>query len=166
MNWGGCPPNLQSINLDGNEITSINWEGCPPLLKTSDLSCNEITSINWEGCPPNLQSIYLYCNKITTMNWGGCPPNLRFIYLHGNKITTMNWEDCRNEFIEHFGYDERFFKEYLEHKKSPSFIPYLPLVCKNKKELYYEIVHKLSTPPNGFLFLEDLQEMKDLGFVV
>ena len=87
------------------------------------------------------------------------------IYLRSNNITTMNWEGCRNEFIENFS-NRSYLQEYLEHKKSPNFIPYLPIVCKNKKEIYYELVHKLSTPPNGFLFLEDIEEMKSLGFVV
>jgi hypothetical protein len=102
--------------------------------------------------------------NITTMNWKDCP-ELTEIILSGNKITRMNWKGCRNEFIKYFGYNIDL-NHYIEYKKSPNFIPYLPMGCKNKKEIYYELVHKLSTPPNGILFLEDLEEMKSLGFVV
>jgi hypothetical protein len=98
------------------------------------------------------------------MNWEGCLPGLTKILLEHNKITEMKWEGCRNKFITNFG-NHKYLKEYLEYKKSDDFIPYLPTVCKNKKEIYYEIVHKLSTPPNGCLFLEDLQEMKSLGLI-
>jgi Leucine-rich repeat (LRR) protein len=144
-----------------NKITEINWEGCPPGLTEINLGWNKITYMNWKGCPPGLTEINLRDNNITKMNWKGCPPELTKIDLCYNKITHMNWEGCRNDFITNF-YDNKL-EEYLEYKKSKDFIPYLPIVCKNKKEIYYELVHKLSTPPNGCLFLEDLEEMKSLG---
>jgi hypothetical protein len=56
------------------------------------------------------------------------------INLGNNNITTINWEGCRNEFIKSF-YNDDYLKEYLEYKKSPNFIPYLPIVCKNKKKI-------------------------------
>jgi hypothetical protein len=142
----------------------MNWEGCPPGLTEINLGFNKITEMNWEGCPPGLTEINLGFNKITEMNWEGCPPGLTTINLHHNKIKEINWKGCRNEFITEF-YNNKYLEEYLEYKKSKDFIPYLPIVCKNKKEIYHELVHKLSTPPNGCLFLEDLEEMKSLGFI-
>jgi hypothetical protein len=103
-------------------------------------------------------------NKIKFINWEGCPPGLTEIEVRHHENPCMNWEDCRNESIDNFGLGTTYLKnQYLKHKNSPIFIPYLPVVCKNKKEIYYELVHKLSTPPNGCLFLEDVEDMKNLG---
>jgi hypothetical protein len=159
MNWDSCPSCLTTIDLGGNEITEMNWDSCPSCLTTIDLRGNELTEMNWDSCPSCLTTIDLGNNKITQMNWEGCPHGLETIYLGGNKITQMNWDSCRNEFIT--GLKNPYYSDYLKHKQSKNFIPYLPIVSKEKKELHYALSHIWWSCPNGIRYLEEVQELKE-----
>jgi hypothetical protein len=60
-------------------------------------------------------------------------------------------------------YPKNFYKDYLEYKKTDAFIPYLPIVCKNKKELHYELNSIWWKCPDGILFKEDVKELANSG---
>jgi Leucine-rich repeat (LRR) protein len=115
--------------------------------------------MNWDSCPNSLTEINLSKNELSEINWVGCPPGLTTIGLSYNKITQMNWDSCRNEFITRLA--NPYFSDYLIHKQSKNFIPYLPIVSKEKKELHYSLSHIWWSCPNGIRYLEDVQELKE-----
>jgi hypothetical protein len=95
------------------------------------------------------------------MKWKGCPPGLQYIYIEDNYLESMNFDYCRNVYIKEM---DIYHEEYYDHTLSDKFIPYLPLVSKEKKELHYEFESIWWSCPNGVRYLEDVQELKeDLG---
>jgi hypothetical protein len=84
MNWEGAPNSLQTVYLNGTQITEMNWEGAPSSLREVFLRGNHITKMNWEGAPSSLHTVNLRYNQITEMNWEGAPSSLRIVYLSGN----------------------------------------------------------------------------------
>jgi Leucine-rich repeat (LRR) protein len=84
---------LYSLNLAGNQITSLNSVvGLPDVLQSLDLSYNQISSfIPTSSLPMGLTDLYLNNNKITGFtSTTPYPTNLQNLYLNNNLLTSFN----------------------------------------------------------------------------
>ena len=84
---------LYSLNLAGNQITSLNSVvGLPDSLQSLDLSYNQISSfIPTSSLPMGLTDLYLNNNKITGFtSTTPYPTNLQNLYLNNNLLTSFN----------------------------------------------------------------------------
>jgi len=84
---------LYSLNLAGNQITSLNSVvGLPDVLQSLDLSYNQISSfIPTSSLPTGLTDLYLNNNKITGFtSTTPYPTNLQNLYLNNNLLTSFN----------------------------------------------------------------------------
>ncbi len=107
--------------------------------------------MNWIDCP-NLFQISLTGNQIKELNWKNAPTNFN-IDLRDNQITgkKLNWRDvpldaniCIN------GNNCIVFEEYKVLLKSGNYIPPLPEITREYKELliYPLITEYFCIPPN------------------
>ncbi len=138
------PSDATAINLEYRGITEMSWEGAPQNLKVINLVYNKITEMSWEGVPKSLKEIYLNYNKITKMSWEGAPQSLREIYLKDPKITQFNWEYAPWNAVIYINYYVDLFKEY---KKSRNYIPHLPYISQEHKDILLEPLISLHCMP-------------------
>lgn len=101
-------PNLHTLNLDNNQLTTFTLEGTTRLknlflnnnrlttfnltetsqLRVIGLGHNQLTTFNLTGAP-RLQNLFLYNNRLTTFNLTGAP-GLQNLNLGNNELTTFN----------------------------------------------------------------------------
>jgi Leucine-rich repeat (LRR) protein len=177
---------LQSIDLSNNFLKKISWKNCPDSLLRADFSHNRIKTITLKNASKNLTVLHLHYNTIRKIVWDADVKKLEVVDLRKNKISLLNWKDspvnlkylhldlgklfdyhfchCRSE---NLVIHDKILQEYYDHhKKSPYYIPYLPLISAERKSLMDEVIHRALLPPNGFLYLEGVNELLELGLLV
>ena len=78
-------PNLQTLCLDGNNLTTVDFTGCTALV---NLFCSlnpSLTSINLTGCTA-LGGLVCNSNTLTTLDVTGCTA-LRYLICNSNALT-------------------------------------------------------------------------------
>lgn len=83
------PPELTTLNLYGNQITSLEGVRFPSGLKTLVLYGNQLTSLEGVQFPIELKELQLNSNKITTLEGVQFPPGLMKLHLSSNAITSL-----------------------------------------------------------------------------
>lgn len=83
------PPELTTLNLYGNQITSLEGVRFPSGLTTLILFGNQITSLEGAQFPIELKELQLNSSKITTLEGVQFPPGLMKLHLNSNAITSL-----------------------------------------------------------------------------
>uniref|UniRef100_A0A6C0M3L0 Uncharacterized protein n=1 Tax=viral metagenome TaxID=1070528 RepID=A0A6C0M3L0_9ZZZZ len=83
------PPELTTLILYGNQITSLEGVQFPSGLTTLTLFGNQITSLEGAQFPIELKELQLNSSKITTLEGVQFPPGLMKLHLNSNAITSL-----------------------------------------------------------------------------
>ncbi|OQR87013.1 protein kinase [Achlya hypogyna] len=83
-------PNVVSLNLSRNMISSLDAVASLPNLETLDLSMNKLTTWTNAGALPNLTALNLSGNQIRSLYRPTFPPSLVSLDLSGNPITSFD----------------------------------------------------------------------------
>lgn len=83
------PPELTTLILYGNQITSLDGVQFPSGLTTLTLVGNQITSLEGVQFPIELKELQLNSSKITTLEGVQFPPGLMKLHLNSNAITSL-----------------------------------------------------------------------------
>jgi Leucine-rich repeat (LRR) protein len=75
-----------TLNLEGNDITSLDGVTFPATLTTLNLDGNDIASLDGVTFPATLTTLNLSFNKITSLDGVTFPATLTTLYLGYNKI--------------------------------------------------------------------------------
>ena len=85
--------NLQSLECDGNRLTSLDVSG---MSKLNWLSCtdNQLTSLNVSGCT-GLDGLQCNRNQLTSLDLIGCG-ELEYLACIGNQLNSLVIDGCNN----------------------------------------------------------------------
>lgn len=164
ISWKNCPDSLLKADFSHNRIKTMALKNASKNLIELHLNNNTIRKIVWDENVKKLETVDLRKNKISLLNWRDSPVNLKYLHLDFGKFFDFHFCHCRNENL--VINDKEFLEYYDHHKKSSYYNPYLPLISIERAKLLDEVIHRSLLPPNGYLYLEGVNELLSLGLLV
>jgi hypothetical protein len=122
------PPNLELLNLTGNELTHLSYINIPKTLYDLNLDDNRIMSFDGSSLP---QLLYLSIFKNQLVNFE-FPPNLQYINMKNNFVEmlcnfpgSLVFLDCSHNNLRHLSGLNHELKELLFTHNPLEYFPYI-----------------------------------------
>jgi Leucine-rich repeat (LRR) protein len=93
------PSGLTTLTLFGNQITSLEGAQFPIELKELQLNSSKITTLEGVQFPPGLMKLHLNSNAITSLQGAQFPPGLTKLDLMGNPLTSLTGMIDPNDYV-------------------------------------------------------------------